>query len=112
LVANSIAEVEIIRPIDPEFLVVARTAQPKVNLCSTHELLVGQEEAAVHLLTIRSVCVDLAFGINAPQQTVAVPPRGVATNDNDLALARRPLALDAIQPSAEVENEVVTTTLA
>ena len=45
--AQCSGEIEIVRPIDATFLVVVGAVEAKVNLCSTHKLLVGQEKAAV-----------------------------------------------------------------
>jgi hypothetical protein len=56
-------------------LVVVCAAQAEMNLCSTRELLVGQEEAAVDLLTISGICIDLSLDVDASQETVTVPPR-------------------------------------
>ena len=51
LLGNSSGEIEIIRPIDAESLVVVGTVEAELDLCSTDELLVGEEEAAVDFLT-------------------------------------------------------------
>jgi len=82
-----------------------------MNLCATHELLIWQEEATIDLFAVGGVRIDLAFGVNPAQQTVAVPPRRVAADENNLALAGRPLALDAIESPANVENEIVSASL-
>jgi len=65
LLGNSSGEIEIIRPIDAEFLVVVGTVEAELDLCSTHELPVGEEEAAVDFLTVSGIGIDLAFLINS-----------------------------------------------
>jgi hypothetical protein len=59
-VAQFSCEIEIVGPINAELLVVVRAAQTKMNLCPTRELPVRQEEAAVDLLAIGGICINLA----------------------------------------------------
>jgi hypothetical protein len=74
LPSKSTVEIKIVGPIHAELLVVVRAAQTKMNLCPTRELPVRQEEAAVELLAIRGICINLAFDVDSSQQTVPVSP--------------------------------------
>jgi hypothetical protein len=72
-VAQCSGEVEIVGPIDAELLVVVGAVEAKVNLCSAHEVLVGQEKAAVNFLAVGRVTIDLTFDVDPAQQSVSVP---------------------------------------
>jgi len=74
-VAQFSGEIKIVGPIYAELLVVVRTAQAKMNLCPTREVPVRQEEAAVDLLAIGGICINLAFDVDSSQQTFPVSPR-------------------------------------
>jgi hypothetical protein len=67
LLVDSSGEIEVIGPIDAEFLIVVCAAQAKINLRSTGEFVVRQEEAPVDLFAIDSVCIDFAFGVDSSQ---------------------------------------------
>ena len=74
LLSKSSGEIKIVGPIHAELLVVVRAAQTKMNLCPTRKLPVRQEEAAVDLLAIGGICINLAFDVDSSQQTVPVSP--------------------------------------
>jgi hypothetical protein len=110
-VDESSGEIEIVRPIDAAFLVVFGVVQAKLNLRSAHELPVGEEEATVKLLAVGRDASISPSNVFSPHQTIAVPPRRVAANDNDFALTGSPLALNPIQPPSSLQNEVTPAAL-
>ena len=73
-VAQFSGEIKIVGPINAELFVV-RAAQTKMNLCPTRELPVRQEEAAVDLLAIGGIGINLALDVDSSKQTVPISPR-------------------------------------
>jgi hypothetical protein len=70
-----------------------------------------KKETAIELATIRGERIDLLVGIEASAETVAGSPGGIAAHDQDVAVPAGPLALNAPEPSVEVEDEVVAAAL-
>jgi len=92
-------------------LVVPRINQPEQHLRARLEQLVRQEVAAVQLRTVRSKGIDLAWIVDPPPQAVSGPPRRIAPNDDDLPFPRRPFALNAPEPLADLEDQVASAAL-
>jgi hypothetical protein len=67
----------------------------EVDLGSPCEQLKGQEVAAVELGAVGRERIDLAFGIDTPQQSVAIPSCGIAANKDNITVFWGGLALNA-----------------
>jgi len=78
-----------------------------VKLSSPIEQFEGQEIANAQIRAVGSIGVDLIGSISPSEETVPDTPRGIATYDDDIPMSRRPFALNAPKPLAEVEDEVV-----
>jgi hypothetical protein len=87
-------EFEILGPVDSKVLIVPTEPESEVHLGSPREQLKGQEVAAVELGTVGSERIELALGINTPQQPVAIPPCRIAANKDNIAVLRGGLALN------------------
>ena len=73
----------------------------------TRETFDWKEEAAIELMAVRSERIDLVRGVKAANQPAFGATIRIAANNDDIAVAGRPLALHAAQFWAEVENQVV-----
>jgi hypothetical protein len=93
-------------------LVVSSRAQSELDDALTAELLERDQIAGVEFEAIASDHVDLFCGVATSHQPIRCPSARIAPNNHNLAVPRRPLALDAFQPPANVENEVVTASFA
>jgi hypothetical protein len=94
--------------VDPARLVVLRLLQAEVNVALARELLDRQEVAASDVWTVRRERVDLAGRVSTHEHSVGCSPRRVAANDNDVAVAPRPLALHTDEFRPQVEDKVVS----
>jgi hypothetical protein len=70
------------------------------------EQLRRQEVAPVEIRTVRGDQVDLASGVAPHEHPGSDAPRRVAANDDDIAVATRPLALDSCEPPKDIEDQV------
>jgi hypothetical protein len=92
-------------------LVVFRWPQSKLHNALTAEFLERDEVARVEFEAIASDHVDLFCGVATSDQPIGRPSTGIAPNNYDIPMPGSPLALDAIEPSANIENKVVSASL-
>jgi len=93
--------------VDACLLVVPARRQPQLNRSSTDGKLVREEETGIELLAVSSDDVDLIRAILSVNQAIAATPTSPASNEHNIALSTRPLALDPDEPRPKIENQVV-----
>jgi hypothetical protein len=101
-------ELKIARPVHAADLVVSARPQPQVDLGSPREQFKWKEVAAFDIRAIGREGIDLSLHVDASDQPVTVSTRSVATQDYDIAMARRPFALHTNEAGSKLENQVVT----
>lgn len=106
VLAKSSRELEVASPVDALALVVPGRSEPELNRAAVREALEGEVVAAISVNRVSRESVDLVCRIRAMEQPVAGAPAGAAANDDHVAVSRSPLALNAHEPSIEVEDEV------
>jgi hypothetical protein len=71
-----------------------------------------QQIADVEVIAVSDNCVDLGFCVLAAHMTSRRPAEPREVDDHDIALPRRPLALNPQQAIADLKREVVPAVLA
>src|SRR5262249_18645541 len=104
---KSSAEFVVPGPMDPRALIVPCRLEPEEDLCRSREQLGREEIALPGLRAVARDGVDLVTGVDPSSESATRTPVGIRTDDDDLALPRRPLALDAHEPLRQIEEEVV-----
>src|SRR3954453_2485480 len=104
-------ELEIASRANPEALVVLRRAHPQVNLDEPVDRLIGNEVTTIELGAVRSQRVELTGDIWTPDEPTPRTATRVRANHNNVSLEWRPLALNAKQGRARVEDQVVSATV-
>jgi hypothetical protein len=67
-------EIEVVRPVDADCLVVLRAPEAEHDLGLAHEIRVRQEEAAINVGAVRGVRVDLTLDIDTPDKPIPSTP--------------------------------------
>jgi hypothetical protein len=77
-------------------------------LRSSAEQVERQVIAGIRVRAVGGERVDLARHVLAAYEAITVPTARVAAQHDDIAVTRRPLALDAYQVLLNLEDHVVT----
>ncbi|HEV8459532.1 MAG TPA: hypothetical protein VGQ38_02395 [Gaiellaceae bacterium] len=92
---------------DSSLLIVAGRRKPKLDSCSPHRKVLRKEVGLIDVRAVSRDHVDLAWLVEPMDET---GPRATAAPGSNLdgrADADRPFALDAQEPRAKIEDEVV-----
>jgi hypothetical protein len=88
-------------------LVVAGRSDTKMQLREPVDYLPRNEVTPRDVGTVGGERVELAVNVRSANQATPCSPRRVRPDDDDVAVQRRPFALDAQKPLARVEDQVV-----
>jgi hypothetical protein len=105
--SKSSGELEFLRPIDPQALVIPWVVEPQVDLGPRRKGRERQEVAATHLGAVGGESVDLVLGVKPPQEPVGIPATAITPDLDDIAAPHRPFALNANELRAQVEDQVI-----
>ena len=109
--AQCSAELVLVCPVDPLLLIVLGRTEPQRDSPALREVAERQEVATVEVYGIRREGVDLTPAVAALHESARAAPPTDERNNEHVAVSANPLALDANEPPAELEDEVVPETL-
>ena len=102
------AEFELTRPVNACLLVVPARREPELHSSPTDRKLVREEVARIEVVAVGSDDVDLVRGVLPMNQPIRPTPTPSGSNEHDIAVSIRPLALDADQSRPQVKDEVIS----
>ncbi|HEX4678051.1 MAG TPA: hypothetical protein VH210_02440 [Gaiellaceae bacterium] len=91
----------------PDVLVVLRRRDAEMNLKRTVDHFERDGVTALKLWTECRESIELTVNVRPSHKSTSRSPAGVRTDDHDLAVQRRPLALNSEQPLAGIKDQVV-----
>src|SRR5262249_8754508 len=71
------------------------------------KLLDRQEVTPIDLRAVGRICIDVLWRVVLTKQPVSIPPIAMARDSDDISMTTRPLALDADEAGAKIEDQVV-----
>jgi hypothetical protein len=101
------SELEISGPIDPLLLVVSRGGETQLDEGSPHRHLQRQQVALNEIGAIRGDRIDLPDLVPAMNKAGAAAPAPSRSDLDDVAVSRRPFALNPKKSRPEIEDQVV-----
>jgi hypothetical protein len=106
--AQCSGELEVVRPVDADPLIIPGWSKAKLNRCPVWKSLNWQEVRTVELEAVSSECVNLIRGISAANETRPITAVGTAKNHQHVATQSCPFALDPHEIRSHVKDQVAS----